>query len=274
LLPDGTRGQICRGSTGDTGIIAAVLEAACEASDVVTPEQTGWRRRLTEVIGKLPPLQSGKHGQLMEWEVDFDEAEPRHRHASHLFGLYPGHDCRFNEPDIAAAAKVTLARRGAESTGWSSAWKAAWHARLHDADGAMVQLRSLLRLVKTTEVDYYSSGGSYGNLLCAHPPFQIDGNFGGAAAIAEMLLQSHQRTVGGGYLLHLLPALPASWQSGSVVLHARGNLKARLEWHDRKLFAELTAAFTGNYTIKVGAGAPFTMTLDANLPASLKKEMV
>jgi alpha-L-fucosidase 2 len=208
---------------------------------------------LATLRSRLAPNQVGRHGQLQEWLTDKDDPSNQHRHVSHLWGLHPGSEITEHTPALFQAARQSLLFRGDGGTGWSMGWKINLWARLKDGDHALRMLHHQLRLTGSARTEY-EGGGTYPNLFDAHPPFQIDGNLGATAGIAEMLLQSH-----AGYL-ELLPALPSSWPCGHVAgLRARGGFTVSIAWEGGQL-ARATVQAGHDQACVVRSEMPLTVT--------------
>ena len=258
----GVSGSVTEGATLDREIVWDLFTNTIQATETLQTDAS-FRAQLEAARAKIKPLQIGRAGQLEEWPRDWDlnDPEPHHRHISHLFAVHPGHQISaLHTPELAAAARKSLELRGDEGTGWSKAWKINVWARLHDGDRAFRLLGEQLHLVSTTATNYGGGGGTYPNLFDAHPPFQIDGNFGALSGITEMLLQSQERYVDpvhpaeDHYLIQLLPALPSAWPAGSVTgLRARGGFELNETWAGGKLI-HATIRSVGGTTCRVRYG--------------------
>lgn len=261
-------GGISSGATMDHEIawdlFTNILEAAAALG--IQDEFVG---RISIARERLLPLQIGSWGQLQEWKEDVDDPENTHRHLSHLFALHPGRQITIERtPELAEAARTSIVARGDGGTGWSLAWKVNFWARLRDGDHAYTMLRNLMKPTGFTGTDMTSGGGTYDNLFCGHPPFQMDGNMGGTAGIAEMLIQSHSDGI------NLLPALPSAWPDGKVKgLCARGGFIVDMEWKDGELLRAsirsengfpLKAKYKG-YTVEMDTEAGRIYRMDGEL---------
>ena len=267
----GKQTPVTAGCTMDNQIVRDAFTNAMLAARVLGKDAQ-YQDTLQQLLAKLPPMQVGQYGQLQEWMEDLDDPKDEHRHISHLYGLYPSHQISaFDTPELWKASGVTLNQRGDQATGWSLGWKINFWARMLDGNHAFKIISNMLRLLPNEGMErQYPDGRTFPNLFDAHPPFQIDGNFGATAGIAEMLMQSELTIAENGKqkdlaTIHLLPALPSAWWEGSVSgLCARGGYEVAMQWSDGVL---------QQVTITRKAGAQPTLRLRSAQPLKGLKQL-
>ncbi|MDR2136305.1 MAG: glycoside hydrolase family 95 protein [Treponema sp.] len=267
FIAGGARLATAKTTTMATAVIRELLTNCIRAAGILGID-ADFAAKLSETCAKLRPFRTGGKGQLLEWDQEYEEAEPRHRHTSHLYGLHPGNQISPEKtPDLVRACKKTLELRGDDGTGWSLAWKVNFWARLRDGDHALAILNNQLRPVGVTGTSYSGGGGTYPNMFDAHPPYQIDGNFGVTAGIAEMLLQNTEDGI------ILLPALPGAWNRGRCRgLRAKGKLCVDIFWDGGLTRAVLRSGIDRELAVscRPQSGAKRTVSLKAGTPLELE----
>jgi alpha-L-fucosidase 2 len=273
---DGQLGWACAGTAVERQIIWELFNNTVMASKVLSLDGD-FRKQLEAAQARIRPPEIGRGGQLMEWGMDWDLNAPEkgHRHISHLFALHPGRQISpLTTPELADAVRKSLELRGDEGTGWSKAWKINCWARLHDGEHAYKLIREQLKAVDSTQTNYVRGGGTYLNLFDAHPPFQIDGNFGALSGITEMLLQSHLLFEEDRYILHFLPALPSDWQEGEIKgIRGRGGIEVDLAWKDGKAVSvALRPSVDGTWHLRSPKGQKLVSVRSGSRSAAVKAQ--